>query len=251
MTEGEAQERHGNFSPPYLSFETFRNFIARLGERKIPPRIDRSMMIGIAGGTQTYLLQALRAFDLIDASNGISPRLVQMATDEAACATEMRGLLQHFYADQLALSAQHATAGQLSESFDGYGLSGSTLRKAITFFLHMARFAELPLSPHFRAPQQRTGSPRPRRASSPGRKRVAPEPGVDEIGGTSAAQESHTVALASGGTITLSCSVAFLALTREDRAFVFDLVDRLQHYQGTKVVGADNLVGAVPQSTED
>ena len=60
-----------------------------------------------------------------------------------------------------ALSSKNATQGQLEEEFRSFGISGSTLRSAIAFFLHAAAFAEIPVSPHFKIPPVRTGNGKP------------------------------------------------------------------------------------------
>src|SRR5207302_7721196 len=145
----------------------------------------------------------------------VSPKLAEMARDEEALISGVRDLLRQFYARQLELADQQATAAQLAESFSEYGYTGSTLRKAITFFLNMARYSDVPLSHHFRAPAQRSGAAmRPRRA--PQRpKSVTPTSQAQPEASTAA--ERTTITLRSGGTVTLSCSVAFLAMSREDR----------------------------------
>ena len=43
-----------------------------------------------------------------------------------------------------------ATQGQLEEEFRKFGITGATLRTTIAFFLHTARHAEIPVSPHFK-----------------------------------------------------------------------------------------------------
>lgn len=215
------------FAPPYMSFETFRNFVQRLNPDAMPPRIDRSMMVGMAGGTQTALMQLLRQFELIGDSNEVREPLVRMSQSEDAFVDGLREILQRFYARQLAIGRQQGTPAQLAESFDESGYTGSTLRKAITFFLHAAKAAEVALSPHFRPPK---ASPSPSRAR---RTKVQKASELREALGTqgpSPAAESHTIELVSGGTITVSCTASFLALTKEDRDFLFGLVDQLKGY---------------------
>lgn len=58
------------------------------------------------------------------------------------------------YACQLDLAEQNATSQMLFESFAGHGYTGSTLRKAIVFYLSLVEYLGLPNSPHFRAPKQ-------------------------------------------------------------------------------------------------
>lgn len=216
-----------DFVPPYLAFGTFRNFLQGLDPERVPARIDRSLMIGMAGGTQTYLLQALRQFELIDEEGRASRSLVDLAGGDEAFQAAMSGLVRRFYADQLTLSDQQGTAGQLTESFAGSGYQGSTLRKAITFFLNAAAAAGITLSPHFR-------NPSPGRSTTAVRKKPRPKPTTPSLdpAQNSSVAEQRTVQLKSGGTLTISCSTTFMELSREDRAFVFGLVDQLDDYQG-------------------
>jgi hypothetical protein len=225
---------------PYLSFETFRNFIDSRAGRPLPPRVDRSLMMGMAGGTQTHLLAALSTFGLINQQRQVTPRLVEAARlSDAQRPAFFAAMVHEVYPHQVALADAHATADQLAESFrELTGYQGSTLRKAITFFLNMARYAEVPLSPYFRAPAQATGSGRPRapkRSAPPPPRTTATfpaAPGSAPIaGGAISTAESRTVQLHSGGTVTVACSTSFLSLSRQDRDFVFNLVDQLLEYQ--------------------
>lgn len=219
-------EREGGFPFPYISYATFRNFMLSLNANALPPRIDRSLMLGMAGGTQTHLIQALRVFTLIGENNEVNPPFVAMAGDEETFRAGMRAILMHFYATQLELSERQGTTAQLLESFAPTGYSGSTLRKAVTFFLHAARDADMPLSPHFRPPVATTPV-RARRASKP---RVAAQE-TPSMSTNAPAAESHTITLRSGGMVTISCTTTFLALSKDDRDFLFGLVDSLRDYE--------------------
>jgi hypothetical protein len=63
--------------------------------------------------------------------------------------------------------------------------------------------------------EEPTGPPKPTQLP-------APERGV---------AESRAVKLKSGGTLTLSASTKFMALDATDRAFVFELIDKLADYE--------------------
>ena len=43
--------------------------------------------------------------------------------------------------------------------------------------------------------------------------------------------DSRTVTLRGGGTLTLTVSASFLSLSADDRALLFDLIDRLTAYE--------------------
>jgi len=220
---------------PYLPFDTFKNFIEGLsGGRPLPPRIDRSLMAGMAGGTQTLLLGALSAFGLIGDNREVRQPFAELVRAEPDQRQELIArLLRETYPEALALAERHATADQLAENFRAMsGYQGSTLRKAITFFLNMAKYAQVEVSPFFRAPAQNiTGrKTTPRRTRAVPAHAIALESAAAAVT-TTAPVESLSVELGSGGTVTVSCSVSFLSLSRADREFVFDLVDRLDAYR--------------------
>jgi hypothetical protein len=223
---------------PYLPFDTFRNFVDSLsGGRPLPPRIDRSLMAGMAGGTQTLLLGTLSTFGLIGDNREVLPPFTELVRAEADQRQQiMARLLQDTYPGPMALARQHATADQLAESFRVLsGYQGSTLRKAITFFLNMAKYAQVELSPFFRAPAQNPAGRKPATRRARGTTDTmdpSAAVGSTPIGSVSPV-ESRSIELGSGGTITVSCSVSFLSLSRSDREFVFDIVDRLDAYRDT------------------
>lgn len=213
------------FAPPYTAFETFKNQFVRMRDNPVPPRIDRSLFVGMAGGTQSQILSSLRSFDLIGEHGEVSEAYVSMAASEDELVAGMAHLVRTFYREQVKLAVEKATAAQLEESFRSYGYSGSTLRKAVSFYLNISKFAGVPLSPYFRAPTPRS-APKKRLAT---RTPLAPEPMQTTII-SPAAGDSFSVTLRSGGEVALSCSVNLFALDGDDRAFVFDLIDRLRGY---------------------
>lgn len=226
------------FKPPYMSFQTFLTFVEELASRPLPPQVDRSMMTSKSGTDQNNLMSALKGFGLINGDHCVEPALVQLATsDEAMRNEKLAELVRTYYPDPIAVSEQNGTEGQLVESFkQSFSLdTAETRRKAITFFLHAARVAGIPLSPHF--PQTRTGSgspgtPRPKRSA----KRKTP-PAANGAGASNAAAkpnqpdgDTYSVSLHSGGSVSVVVSVNLFALSTEDRNFVIDLVDKLKGY---------------------
>lgn len=83
-------------------------------------------------------------------------------TDGTADET-MREILESKYAGVLELG-MNATQAQLVDAFRDLNVNGSTLRKAIRFFLAAAEFAGIKVSPHFKAPPT---DPSERRARKP------------------------------------------------------------------------------------
>jgi hypothetical protein len=150
-------------TPPYnIPFRTFLNLLLRLQEEGVPPRIDRSFLKSMAGRDQTYLMAALRFFSLIDTDGTVSPTLETLAEGDEQRRRLFGQLLRDKFPQPVQLSEKKATQAMLEEGFAEYGLAPDSKRKAITFFLKALQYAELPMSPYFAVPRER--SPRPRTA---------------------------------------------------------------------------------------
>jgi hypothetical protein len=150
------------FSPVYTSFRTVENLIERMAqEGGVPARVDRSYLSNLPGSSQTILIASLKGLGLIDEQAQPSETLILMVERPDERSLLMNSLLRENYGRIVALSP-NATQQQLEEAFREYGVTGSTLRKAVAFYLAAARFADLPVSPHFRTPKA-AGGTRPRK----------------------------------------------------------------------------------------
>jgi hypothetical protein len=152
-----------DFSPPYISFRTLLNAVQRMQDEGIPARLDRSYLSNLPWSSQNHFLAASRGLGLIDEEGKPLDRLVALVEQPDQRPEIIAAILRDRYAGPLSLGV-NATQEQLEEQFKPYGLGGSTMRKAIAFYLHAARYADLPLSPHFRSPRttDRPASPRRR-----------------------------------------------------------------------------------------
>jgi hypothetical protein len=218
------------FTPPYIPFSTFVGFLDKLAQNDIPPRIDRSVMDNLSGTTQSYLLAALRSFDLVGEDLEVRPGLEALARKQDQRPQLMAELLHRFYAEQIQLGQETATSGQLAESFRSYDLSGETVRKAIRFFLHAADFADIKLSPYFKTPK--TNAAAAGRVGGRRRAKAAARAQTSSVVPSTPDGQSHTVELGSGGTVTLSVAVNLFDLSTTDREFVLGLIDTLRNYEG-------------------
>ena len=144
-----------DFTPPYPAFKTFTNFLEGLEEKQeqFPPRIDRSYLRGLSGVSQSQLLAALRAFDLIEEDGSVTPALKDLATRPDDRPQLVGDIVRTYYPKMVELGNENATAKMLEDEFAEYGLSGSTRRKAISFFLKAAEWGGIKLSPHFAVPR--------------------------------------------------------------------------------------------------
>jgi len=142
--------------PPYASFTTVRNLIERMEREGVPSRLDASYLVGMAGGTRNQVKHALRSLGLIEEDGRVTSRLAELAKRPDERPALLGQLLQERYPSLTSLD-QDATKGQLDEVLKTYGLNGATVRKAASFFLAAAMYADLPLSPHLTPSRTRGG----------------------------------------------------------------------------------------------
>ena len=164
---------------PYGPFQTFRNFLEQLSSASVVPRrIDKSVTSNMSGGGRSQLLVALRFFELVaGADDAVTDRLRELVQQsEEGRVLWADSELRARYAGALELSASGGTNAQLREWFEEtYGHGGTTAEKAIRFFMQMANYANLELSPLFSLP--RAGPARPRnRATQRPEEEPAPPP---------------------------------------------------------------------------
>lgn len=156
MSETETEATNGTsegFKPPYGSFVTLNHLFDRMAEEGgIPARIDRSYLSNLPNSVIATTTQALKELDLTDDQLHPRPILVEIVENPDQRKSLLAGIIREKYATQLALGPR-ATTAQLETVFREQGGSGSTVRKAIAFFLAAARYAEVPISPYFKTPK--------------------------------------------------------------------------------------------------
>ncbi|HUZ09762.1 MAG TPA: hypothetical protein VMU76_06290 [Acidimicrobiales bacterium] len=114
-------------------------------------------------------MSTLRLMGFVGQEGQVLPSLREAIKDPEYRRQYLNHWARRFYAEQLDLAEQGATAQMLHESFAAHGYNGSTLRKSVVFYLALVEDLGLPTSPHFRPPKQSATAPARRR------RRVAPE----------------------------------------------------------------------------
>jgi hypothetical protein len=229
----------------YVSWITFKNEIIDGLAEGLPNVIDKTLFPGQAGGVQNQIMTALKFLGLIDDNGKPTKSLHELtAPEESARKQAMGAILRSRYSAIFALDIERATMGQLDEAMSSsYSVSGDTRGKAIRFFLAAAKYAEIPLSRHLTngtPPLAKKKSNGARRAQQTGQSTLvsapaapAPEPQAPTTATAvpSTTGTSRTVALASGGSLTVSASLDLFMLSHGDREFVFKLIDQLAEYE--------------------
>lgn len=224
---------------PWMSFQTFWNFLEEVTSKPMPRKLDRSIMTTKSGTDQNNLIAAMQTFGLIDTEGRVQSEL---ETFQAGGVGERKQMLARWihaeYPGPLRVSTENGTPQDLHDAFrDDFGMTGpDTRRKAVTFFQHAAQHAGIELSPNF--PKTRTGSgapgvPRPKRTGT--RRKPKVDDGADGSGNgstqvTASRGHSQTVTLNSGGTVTLTYDVNMFDVSDTDEEFVMALIKKLRKY---------------------
>lgn len=177
----EAEPRQQAASAPYMSYKGFKNYLVKFQTEGLPARFDGSYFGNVSGSIVAQVRGTLRYFDLIDDDRVPTAALQAIAdASEADIATMMKAVFEAKYADCLAL-AQNATYDQLADVLRDRGLSGATVRKAVTFFIGMADDMGVPYSPHFKKARTSSGNGTTRRRTKKVTEPVpAPAPPVQQ-----------------------------------------------------------------------
>src|SRR5258708_3411612 len=142
--------------PAYVSYSFFIKFINGLRETHLPLQIDKSLMRTASGSQQSSMLASLRFLRLIDEDGKPTELMKQLveASDQARPPL-LKKMVESSYtflfgSDQFPLDK--ASGQQVVEKFRDQELTGSTVSKAIAFFLAIAKAADIKVSPHVKAP---------------------------------------------------------------------------------------------------
>jgi len=154
-------------TPPYVSYSTFRNFVDKIG-KKIPARVDKSLMPLMSGATQAQLIASLRYLGMISTSGQPTDRLHKLAKSQGA--DRQRALLEILTSCYPFLfqdfDLQAATNSLMEKKFKDVGASGDTVRKCVAFFLAAISDAGISPPPYLKPFRGASaGNPRMRRAA--------------------------------------------------------------------------------------
>ena len=134
-------------SPPYVSYLTFKNLLDWLGTEGVPLRFDRSFWSKrYSGSIGPQLMSGLRFLDLLidDKPTPLLESLVNANGEDRK--ESLRDIYREAY-DAVNFDAlPRATPAMLIEWFGAYSIDGTTLRKAVSFFINALKDADEPLS---------------------------------------------------------------------------------------------------------
>lgn len=200
---------------PYMSYATLANFLDnKIGGGAVPPRIDPPFLDSYAGSVRPLLIATLKTIGMIDENGYVQEWLREAVRSPDARKAVLRAWASHFYQEQVNLAAQNATAQMLWETFSRRGFNGSTLRRAVIFYLGLAEDVGLPVSAYFKPPKAPPSEPRRRaKGTSEQRDRGADgQVGAANTSPTLAGIERREIHLGSAGTVNVTVNVRWLDL---------------------------------------
>ena len=225
MATEQEQARSGKIAAAYLPFKTFLAAIETL-QTGIPPEVDRSVWRSQSGAVQSHILSALRFLNLIDEKGRVQPKLKELvdAKDDNR-RTVLREILQNSYSTLIPLAQENASQKRLEDALRDLGAQGTTLVKATRFYLTAADYVKLPKSNHWKSAS--VSVPKQSKTKKDG---VGNNAGGRRTPSDVKPRDVVTAKLKSGGVITLSVETSLIALSEDDRQFVFGLIDQVKAY---------------------
>lgn len=204
--------------PPYVSWAAFVRVLDALNPRA-PDELNAESLRTLANASASaasQMLQALRFLGLVGPKGDVMPELRAMVESPESRRAILPKVLRQSYASLFPSGTTSLSAKDAEDEMTRFGLRQATQRKALTFLLNATAYAGVPVD----------GRSLSSMALAP-----APPERMDPPLTATYKANSMAVELASGGQVQLTVSLDPLRLTKCDRHFVFDLVDRLIAYR--------------------
>lgn len=224
MAAGRNTETEQRRAPVYVAFKTFLAAVETL-QQGIPARLDRSVWPSFSGGVQSHILGAFKFLGLTDNDGQVQlvlGQLVNARGDQRK--SVLREIIETRYSEAIRLAERNASFQQLLDLFRESGVQGGTLERAVRFFLDASGYAGLKGSPLWAKARKTI-----RRQSSRDEPSTKDRQAV-KLAGEGITPNFRSIALRSGGTVSLSVSADLMALSRQDREWLFELIDHLNDY---------------------
>lgn len=220
----------------YTPFKTFQTSLLILGEG-IAPKLDRTAWPSLSGIVRSQVFGAYKFLGLINKDGVVQPVLNELvaARDSPQGKEVLASILKNRYPKVVELAGQNGTIQNLQDAMRELGVSGSTLEKAIRFWVDAAKFANIRYpSAWAKIPRTITGTKKRRVGSA--------APGIDGLSERDPGKDPRekdppdpkqgigyvkTVSLGGIGTVTLSVSVNPLQLKGAYRSWFYELTDKL------------------------
>jgi len=136
-------------APAYVPYATFMSALDNLRTHGIPNTgiIDKSLWDTQSGAIQGQLLLTFKFLGLIDEQNRVLPPLpvLSKASGEDR-KVALKPIIEEKYKQVIALGLSTISPGQLDEAFRKLNVNGSTLIRAVRFFVKACQECGIPIS---------------------------------------------------------------------------------------------------------
>jgi hypothetical protein len=202
---------------PPIALPTLITLIGRMGEEGIPDRVDKRYLAGMAHGTQFQYRQAFRALGLTaddDRPTSLLTDLVEASPDDRP---ELFGMIMSDrYPDLTGLPLDASKVDFFRVLRDQYDVKSDVQgRKMLTFFVHAADYAGLPIGPGLRPTKAGTGS----RKSRASRRRTSARASRSAKGTVhipdDGPAERRDISLGDAGSVSVVVNVRWLDLSED------------------------------------
>jgi hypothetical protein len=161
-------------TPVYVPYATLISSLENLRTHGIPGtgKIDKSLWDTQSGAIQGQLLIAYRFLGFINDQNQVLPALPPVVkASEAERKVLLKAIIEDKYRNVISQDLNTISSGQLDDAFKAFNVSGSTLVRAIRFFVKACEECGIPISKRISAKTRATGTTPRKRRSQNGAKR--------------------------------------------------------------------------------
>jgi len=171
----ESEKDTRSSTPVYVPYATLISALENLRTHGIPGtgKIDKSIWDTQSGAIQGQLLIAFRFLGLIDDNNRVLPNLPLLTkSSPEERKGQLKRIIEEKYKSIVSLDLNTISQGQLEEAFRAMNVSGSTLVRAVRFFVKACQECGIPISKRVSEKVRGAASsiPRKRKASNGGKR---------------------------------------------------------------------------------
>lgn len=219
------EEKTYTFIPPYISFKSFINTVQKIISEK-PTYVDDVFLQDIATSIKPRMISALKSFQFIDNNKRVTETLKDFVLEDTrGNKDKLKNILVRSYSSIMQIGLDNITSEQLEDELKKYNLSGSTLVRSRGFLLQVAEYVGLPIRQELKTTNNSVT------ISMETNNLTAKPMAMISDQKEDRSSECHTINLKSGGKVTVDVSIPIFKLSKDDRNFVFEIIDRLKDYE--------------------
>jgi len=202
--------------PPYVSWNAFLRTLDSF-RGAAPETVGSDSMTDLSPSLAGQMMQTFRFLGLLRADGAATPELRFLIEHIESREAVLSKVFRRSYAGLFDRASGALSEKKIEEVVARTGLSPATQRKAVTFVLNAASYLNLPVELNTAKSTQSDSSGE--QASNSAERAPA------------SARKPLTLYLASGGSVEISVNVDLLRLSKPDREFVMDLIDKVRAYR--------------------